>query len=265
MSKKKKIKIKKKNISQENNSKSQELKNNLKLEKEVNKKEEINDIKSKNKNTVLKEENEANKNQEFLEESKNIQEENKVNKEVQEKEIINKKIDDNESKKNNKKLIIIYICIMVFGAYLITISNKIPNKEEDYGENGTLICFKKGDYPEESIKIDSSYEVVYSGKYVKTAKYYESVEYADYETAEGWQAYIDIGYMEAKNIDYFDAASRIEGTKLINEVFIDYEKIDLEQLKEIDVNTINLIEDEKISLHLIKEKLESEGNTCEVS
>ena len=114
-----------------------------------------------------------------------------------------------------------------------------------------------------SIKMNLSYNVTYKGDYVTKVESTEEVTTNDEETLEMYKTQIESATSSFKDIEYYDHEVAIKGDTLTSKITIDYEKIDTDELIEIDSSMKQLIKDGKVSVEDIESLYNQLGITCE--
>ncbi len=115
---------------------------------------------------------------------------------------------------------------------------------------------------ENNVKIDSEYTIIYSGKYVDKLKTIEKVTSDDQNELEKYKDLLMDYYNSFNKIDYYVNTVSIEGNTLISSTTINYEKIDINKLIEIDENNKKIISDKKVKLSTLKKLYIDQGATC---
>lgn len=115
---------------------------------------------------------------------------------------------------------------------------------------------------QDDIKMEFEYSVVYQGDYVKTVKSVEKVIAEDSEILETYKSAAEKLYAPYKKIDYYDTKVTIEGNTLTSTADINYEKIDVDKLTEIDSANKQIFTNGKIKLETIESMYNQVGATC---
>lgn len=126
--------------------------------------------------------------------------------------------------------------------------------------NNILTCTKTGTL-DDGVNIDLRYEVSYENDYVTIIKSTEKIISDDESVLNEYKESVEEIYSPYKDIEYYDYNITINGNTLISSTIIDYSKVDIDKLIEIDDDS-SLIEDGKIKLSDIKSLYESIDATC---
>lgn len=114
----------------------------------------------------------------------------------------------------------------------------------------------------DGVKADLRYEVNYKGDYVTTVKSTEKVISNQESYLEAYKTQVESIYSPYKDVKYYDYDVTIKDDTMTSVVTIDYSKIDIDKLIEIDSNNSSLIKDGKVKLADIQAVYESIGATC---
>ena len=150
-----------------------------------------------------------------------------------------------------KKIIILGV------ALLILVTGCGTEKEKK------MICTRTSNM--NGVKIDLRYEVTYQGNNVNKVESTEKVESDSKETLNTYKEAVENLYSNFDNIENYKYNVIIEGYTLTSTVNIDYTKIDINELLEIDSSVQQLLNDnKKVDLDKITQVYESAGAVCEV-
>ena len=150
-----------------------------------------------------------------------------------------------------KKIIILGV------ALLILVTGCGTEKEQK------MICTRTSNM--NGVKIDLRYEVTYQGNKVNKVESTEKVESDSKETLNTYKEAVENLYSNFDNIENYKYNVIIEGYTLTRTVKIDYAKIDINELLEIDSSVQQLLNDnKKVDLDKITQVYESAGAVCEV-
>lgn len=150
-----------------------------------------------------------------------------------------------------KKIIILGV------ALLILVTGCGTEKEQK------MICTRTSNM--NGVKIDLRYEVTYQGNNVNKVESTEKVESDSKETLNTYKEAVENLYSNFDNIENYKYNVIIEGYTLTSTVNIDYTKIDINELLEIDSSVQQLLNDnKKVDLDKITQVYESAGAVCEV-
>ena len=131
------------------------------------------------------------------------------------------------------------------------------------GEEKKLVCTRTANM--NGLEMDFRYEVYYQGKNVNKVKTTEKVTSDSETTLETLESQTKALYSNFDNIENYNYKVTINGNTLTSTTDIDYTKIDIDELLEIDSSVQQLLnDDKKIDLDKITQIYESAGAICEV-
>ena len=114
-----------------------------------------------------------------------------------------------------------------------------------------------------NVEMDLRYEVYYEGDNVNKVQSTEKVISDDEATLQTYQDQVESIYSNFDNVEHYNYEVSIEGDTLTSTTDIDYTKIDMNQLLEIDSSVEQLLNDNgKIDLDNITKVYEQAGATC---
>lgn len=158
-----------------------------------------------------------------------------------------------------KKLNVI-LCLLISFSLTGCFNN---NKNISDSNDKTLTTVCRGEQEiKEGISANFKYELTSKNDNVLTLISTETIESSDSEYLENVKKSIEDTYSIYNNIKYYEYEIKIEDNKLISTVNIDYSKIDLNKLVDIDKANENIIVDGKVSLNNLKNMYESLGSVC---
>ena len=114
----------------------------------------------------------------------------------------------------------------------------------------------------ENMKTDFTYKIYYKDKYVMLFESTEEIEAADDVLNKYKTAYEKV-YEEYKGINYYDHKLTLEDGKLISKINIDYRKVDLDKIIELEGNKYNIYKDGKVVLKKLLSFYKKAGIQCE--
>lgn len=116
-----------------------------------------------------------------------------------------------------------------------------------------------------NVQMDLRYEVYYEGDNVNKVQSTEKVISDDEATLQTYQDQVESIYSNFDNVEHYNYEVSIEGDTLTSTTDIDYTKIDMDQLLEIDSSVEQLLNDNgKIDLDNITKVYEQAGATCSI-
>jgi uncharacterized lipoprotein YehR (DUF1307 family) len=113
------------------------------------------------------------------------------------------------------------------------------------------------------IGLTAKYTIKHDGKYAKSATFYEEYSAADAGTLSQVETVVKNTY-NAANTAYggYTIDVKTSGSKVIANVKIDYDKMDLKKAIESDESVKQFTEDGKMSIEKMKSTYTSAGYTC---
>ena len=155
-----------------------------------------------------------------------------------------------------KKLLILGIIALVLITGCGQGSKDITIKKEK------MVCTRTGNM--NNLEMDFNYEVYYEGNNVNKVQTTEKITSEDTSVLEQSKQQIENLYSNFDNIENYNYNVVIEGNTLTSTTDINYEKIDIDELLEIDSSISQLLNDDnKIDLEKITQVYEQTGATCE--
>lgn len=155
-----------------------------------------------------------------------------------------------------KKLLILGIIALVLITGCGQGSKDITVKEEK------MVCTRTANM--NNLEMDFNYEVYYEGNNVNKVQTTEKITSEDTSVLEQSKQQIENLYSNFDNIENYNYNVVIEGNTLTSTTDINYEKIDIDELLEIDSSISQLLNDDnKIDLEKITQVYEQTGATCE--
>ncbi|MCI8778686.1 MAG: YehR family protein [Bacilli bacterium] len=113
-------------------------------------------------------------------------------------------------------------------------------------------------------EFDLSYFADYKESYVTNIRSNEKIVSNDISILETYKSQVERNYAPFDNVEYYNYNVKIEGDTLISTTDIDYSKIDIGKVLEIDPSSSSLIKNGKININTLKKAYESIGATCEM-
>lgn len=127
-------------------------------------------------------------------------------------------------------------------------------------EEKTMTCTRT--LNQQGMKMDLTYTVLYQGDYVKKVKSVEKVTSEDASVLETMKENVEKLYEPYQKIDYYDTKVTIDGNTMTSTADINYEKIDVSKLSEIDSAAGQLFTDGKIKVETLESVYSQLGATC---
>lgn len=171
-------------------------------------------------------------------------------------------------------LILIFSCILIMSgcenqeaANSVNGTSDAPviksnNADINTSGNGKITCTREA-FAGNDVNVDLSYELEYINGYVQTLHSVEKIMSSSNDSLDDYEeAYKKIAD-NYKGLKYYDInISRTKDT-VINDTFINYEKLDMERLLEIEGEEDNVVEDGKVKLETWLDFAEAFGTVCE--
>lgn len=131
----------------------------------------------------------------------------------------------------------------------------------DTSDMETLQCSRNGEA--DGLTTDLQYEVFYQGDYIQILHSIEKVMSEDQDILDQYEkAYRDI-FANYEGLEYYDNEITRAKDSITSDTVINYGKIDMDKLLEIEGEEDNVIEDGKVKLNTWLEFAEQFGVTCE--
>lgn len=157
-----------------------------------------------------------------------------------------------------KRVVILGIALLVFATGC--------GQQTGYNESNTkddkMICTRTANAT--GLKMDFRYEVYYQGNDVNKVQTAEKITSDSTETLQAYQQQIKSLYSNFDNIEHYNYDVKIEGNTLISTTDINYQKMNIDELVNVDSSIEQLLNDDrKIDLDKITQVYEQLGATCE--
>lgn len=157
-----------------------------------------------------------------------------------------------------KRIVILGIALLLFVTGC--------GKQTDYNESNTkddkMICTRTTNA--NGLEMDFRYEVYYQENDVNKVQTTEKITSDSTEILQTYQQQIKSLYSSFDNIEHYNYDVKIEGNTLISTTDINYQKMNIDELVNIDSSIEQLLNDDrKIDLDKITQVYEQLGATCE--
>ena len=156
-------------------------------------------------------------------------------------------------------LIIILLLIPV----LITGCGKSNQKVSLYSGKGMLKCSREGTLDGGTAQF--SYELSYKDGYVTTLHSIEEITSEDNNILDTYEEAYNNIFASYKGLKYYDNTITRKDNTVTSDTTINYAKIDIDKLLEIEGSEDNVIEDGKVKVVTWKKFAEKFGTTCSQS
>ena len=113
------------------------------------------------------------------------------------------------------------------------------------------------------LAVDANYYLYYEGDYIKKMQSKEVIKASNKTILNTYKQGYEKSYAAYKDIDYYDNKITIDGNTLTSEVNIDYTKVDINKLIELEGEKDNIYEDGKVSLKKALDLYEEAGLQCD--
>lgn len=127
-------------------------------------------------------------------------------------------------------------------------------------EEKTMTCTRT--LNQDGLKMEFNYTVTYQGDYVKTVKSVEKVTSDDPTVLDTYKSAVEQLYAPYEKLDYYDTKVTIEGNTMTSTADINYEKIDVDKLIELDSANKQMFTDGKIKVETMESVYNQVGATC---
>ena len=144
----------------------------------------------------------------------------------------------------------------------LTSSSKEANSSIDSSGSGKLMCTRDASAGE-GIEVDLNYEIEYENGYIQVLHSNEKITSSDSESLDEYEAAYKKIAANYKGLKYYDTEVTRTSTEVINDTVINYAKIDMDKLLDIEGEEDNVIKDGKVALSTWLEFAEQFGTTCE--
>ena len=139
---------------------------------------------------------------------------------------------------------------------------KNSSSKPDTNEAKTMKCHISRN--QSGVEFDFSYFADYEGNYVTNIRSDERITSSDNSILETYKKAFEETYAPFADVEYYDYSIKIDGNTLISTTDINYSKIDVEKVIEIDSSSSLLIKNGKININDLKRTYESIGASCEI-
>lgn len=156
-----------------------------------------------------------------------------------------------------KGIIFIFIIVILLTSGCTKNENEVSNQKLVHEHCTRLATAKEG------INVNLSYEIYYKGEVLTKLEATEEVETADVEVQNQYEnAYKSI-HSNYEGLKYYNTSVTKKDNKITSKIIIDYEKIDVDKLIEIEGEEDNIFENKIPKVDKWKSLAKSIGTTCE--
>ena len=165
--------------------------------------------------------------------------------------------------KKNKLLLLILLLLLVTGCTTKTESGTEINSKSDTSKSkGTLLCTRSGT-AQGNAEVSLNYEVRYKKGYVLSVHSEEKIISNDSSILDQYEdAYKNI-FKAYKDLKHYTNTVTRESNSVTSDTLIEYDKVDMNKLKEIENSDQSVIKDGKVALKDWLEFAEKFGTKCE--
>ena len=157
-------------------------------------------------------------------------------------------------------LILLVICIT--GCTKKTESGLTVNSETDMTEKrGVLACTREATGMNNAA-VELNYEVSYKNGYVTKLHSIEKVTSSSEEVLETYRSAYEKVFEVYKDLEYYENSITDEGNTIISDTVIEYDKVDLDELKRLENTKDSVIKDGKVALKDWLKFAEKFGTKC---
>lgn len=157
-----------------------------------------------------------------------------------------------------KRVVILGIALLLF----VTGCGQQTGYNESNTKDDKMICTRTTNA--NGLEMDFRYEVYYQGNDVNKVQTTEKITSDSTEILQAYQQQIKSLYSSFDNIEHYNYDVKIEGNTLISTTDINYQKMNIDELVNIDSSIEQLLNDDrKIDLDKITQVYEQLGATCE--
>lgn len=150
-----------------------------------------------------------------------------------------------------KMMMLLVICLVV----LVTACDK----EDNYK---VVKCVRNVEATSD-LEVEANYYLYYEGDYIKKMESKEVVKASTKSILNTYKSAYEKSYSPYKDIEYYDNKITIDGNTLTSEVNIDYTKVDIDKLIELEGEKDNIYEDGKVSLKKALDLYDEAGLQCD--
>lgn len=146
----------------------------------------------------------------------------------------------------------------------IVIPDDVKNSsiESENGDIKTMKCHISKN--QSGAEFDLNYFADYKGLYVMNIRSDERITTDDDNVLATYKKKVEETYAPFDAVEYYNYNVEIDGNTLVSTTDIDYSKIDVDRVIEIDPSSSSLIKNGKININTLKKTYETIGATCEM-
>lgn len=158
--------------------------------------------------------------------------------------------------------LLLLLVITITGCTKKTESGTTINSESDMSDKkGVLTCTREATGLNNSA-VELSYEVNYKNGYITKLHSIEKVTSSNEEVLETYRSAYEKIFEAYKDLEYYENSVTDEGKTVVSDTVIEYDKVDLDKLKEIENTKDSVIKDGKVALKDWLKFAEKFGTKC---
>lgn len=159
-------------------------------------------------------------------------------------------------------ILLILLVIFITGCTKKTESGLTVNSETDMTEKrGVLACTREATGMNNAA-VELNYEVSYKNGYVTKLHSIEKVTSSSEEVLETYRSAYEKVFKVYKDLEYYENSITDEGNTIISDTVIEYDKVDLDELKRLENTKDSVIKDGKVALKDWLKFAEKFGTKC---
>ena len=163
--------------------------------------------------------------------------------------------------KNSLLLIVSILFLTACGSVDMEKGITVTSKTDTSNKNGTLLCSRSAEALDNSTA-SFIYEVDYKSGYITKLHSKEEITSSSDEILDTYEEAYKNVFKAYKDLKYYDNEVTRTKSSVISETTVDYSKVDIERLKEIEAQEESIIKNGKISLKDWLTFAETFGTTC---
>lgn len=159
-------------------------------------------------------------------------------------------------------IFLLLLIVTLTGCTEKTASGTTVNSESDMTENkGVLYCTREATGMNNAA-VECSYDVYYNKGNVTKVHSIEKVTSSSEEVLETYRSAYENVFKVYKDLDHYYNTVTDEGNTIISETTIEYDKVDLDKLKELENTNDSVIKNGKVALKDWLKFAENFGTKC---
>ena len=159
-----------------------------------------------------------------------------------------------------------FIILLFAILFVLTGCDSTTNLDDKYSTDGLnhISCSRDAEATDEDTDVEIMYDLYYdNNNYLKILKSVEKIKSSNEEVINKYKEAYETVYSVYNNMDYYDNNIVVKDDTVISTTNINYEKIDMDKLLEIEGKEDNVkVENGKIKLSDWKSFAKKYGTTC---